>query len=247
MTDSARDDDLDTIATLVVTGLASEVETQAFEARLAAEPQRRLRLHARASVPWNSTQRPAPLRAVAATLGADRSGSVRHGPGGKPCAHRARQTPERAARARVAAWLLAGLCSGEREPRWWSAACCGRACGRRRLNSSSCCSMRRRVRIAGGSLRGSEDPHRTALQHPGPAGAGRCRCGRCPILPRGRLHGSPAFGDRDYAHRAPLPPPKREQLYEITLEPAGGSPTGKPTGPIIARALRRAADLEVRH
>ena len=30
-----------------------------------------------------------------------------------------------------------------------------------------------------------------------------------------------------------LPAPKPRQLYEITLEPAGGSPTGRPTGPIL--------------
>jgi len=30
-----------------------------------------------------------------------------------------------------------------------------------------------------------------------------------------------------------LPPPQPNQLYEITLEPAGGSPTGRPTGPIL--------------
>lgn len=32
---------------------------------------------------------------------------------------------------------------------------------------------------------------------------------------------------------ASLPAPKPQQLYEITMEPAGGSPTGKPTGPIL--------------
>jgi anti-sigma-K factor RskA len=30
-----------------------------------------------------------------------------------------------------------------------------------------------------------------------------------------------------------LPRPSRDQLFEITLEPAGGSPTGRPTGPIL--------------
>jgi anti-sigma-K factor RskA len=29
------------------------------------------------------------------------------------------------------------------------------------------------------------------------------------------------------------PPPGPDQLFEITLEPAGGSPTGRPTGPIL--------------
>ena len=30
-----------------------------------------------------------------------------------------------------------------------------------------------------------------------------------------------------------LPPPGSDQLFEITLEPATGSPTGRPTGPIL--------------
>jgi anti-sigma-K factor RskA len=34
-----------------------------------------------------------------------------------------------------------------------------------------------------------------------------------------------------------LPRPTDAQLYEITLEPEGGSPTGRPTGPIIAKGL----------
>ncbi|WP_428031178.1 anti-sigma factor [Ancylobacter sp.] len=32
-----------------------------------------------------------------------------------------------------------------------------------------------------------------------------------------------------------LPRPAVEQLYEVTLEPAGGSPTGRPTGPILMK------------
>jgi anti-sigma-K factor RskA len=34
--------------------------------------------------------------------------------------------------------------------------------------------------------------------------------------------------------RADLPQ-QNEQIYEITLEPAGGSPTGKPTGPVLVK------------
>jgi anti-sigma-K factor RskA len=37
---------------------------------------------------------------------------------------------------------------------------------------------------------------------------------------------------RDYATSG-MPRPVDSQLYEITLEPAGGSPTGRPTGPIL--------------
>jgi anti-sigma-K factor RskA len=36
-----------------------------------------------------------------------------------------------------------------------------------------------------------------------------------------------------------LPPPRPQQLYEITLEQAGGSPTGRPTGPIIAKGFAK--------
>jgi anti-sigma-K factor RskA len=35
-------------------------------------------------------------------------------------------------------------------------------------------------------------------------------------------------------HRADLPT-AQQQLYEITLEPEGGSPTGRPTGPILVK------------
>lgn len=41
----------------------------------------------------------------------------------------------------------------------------------------------------------------------------------------------------------PLPAPKLEQLYEITLEPAGGSPTGRPTGPIIGKGFAKAPQI----
>jgi anti-sigma-K factor RskA len=37
-----------------------------------------------------------------------------------------------------------------------------------------------------------------------------------------------------------LPGPIEQQLYEITLEPLGGSPTGKPTGPIIGKGFAKA-------
>lgn len=39
-----------------------------------------------------------------------------------------------------------------------------------------------------------------------------------------------------------LPPPAAGQLYEITLEQLGGSPTGRPTGPIVAKGLAAAQD-----
>lgn len=37
-----------------------------------------------------------------------------------------------------------------------------------------------------------------------------------------------------------LPGPREEQLYEITVEPAGGSPTGRPTGPILGKGFAKA-------
>lgn len=36
-----------------------------------------------------------------------------------------------------------------------------------------------------------------------------------------------------------LPPPHAQQLYEITVEPAGGSPTNLPTGPILGKGLAK--------
>ncbi|KQO75556.1 anti-sigma factor [Rhizobium sp. Leaf262] len=36
-----------------------------------------------------------------------------------------------------------------------------------------------------------------------------------------------------------LPTPRDEQLYEITLEQTGGSPTGRPTGPILVKGLAK--------
>ncbi|MDQ1196018.1 anti-sigma factor [Agrobacterium sp. SORGH_AS 787] len=36
-----------------------------------------------------------------------------------------------------------------------------------------------------------------------------------------------------------LPRPRADQLYELTLEQAGGSPTGRPTGPILAKGFAR--------
>jgi anti-sigma-K factor RskA len=36
-----------------------------------------------------------------------------------------------------------------------------------------------------------------------------------------------------------LPPPQDGQLYEITLEPAPGSPTGRPTGPILVKGFAK--------
>jgi anti-sigma-K factor RskA len=40
-----------------------------------------------------------------------------------------------------------------------------------------------------------------------------------------------------------LPHPRANQLYEITLEPAGGSPTGRPTGPVIGKGLARVPQI----
>jgi len=36
-----------------------------------------------------------------------------------------------------------------------------------------------------------------------------------------------------------LPAPRNDQLYEITLEQQGGSPTGRPTGPILAKGFAK--------
>jgi anti-sigma-K factor RskA len=57
-----------------------------------------------------------------------------------------------------------------------------------------------------------------------------------------RAVGPVPLGLMQAAHEARLiregqPVPKEQQLYEITLEPAGGSPTGRPTGPILYKGL----------
>lgn len=36
-----------------------------------------------------------------------------------------------------------------------------------------------------------------------------------------------------------LPLPRSEQLYELTLEPTGGSPIGRPTGPILSKGYAK--------
>jgi anti-sigma-K factor RskA len=41
----------------------------------------------------------------------------------------------------------------------------------------------------------------------------------------------------------PLPPPRPDQLYEITLEPATGSPTGRPTGPILGKGFAKVPSI----
>jgi anti-sigma-K factor RskA len=38
-------------------------------------------------------------------------------------------------------------------------------------------------------------------------------------------------------HFTGLPRPQAQQLYEVTLEPLGGSPTGRPTGPIVGKGF----------
>jgi anti-sigma-K factor RskA len=37
-----------------------------------------------------------------------------------------------------------------------------------------------------------------------------------------------------------LPAPNAGQLYEITLEPSPGSPTGRPTGPVLVKGYAKA-------
>jgi anti-sigma-K factor RskA len=47
-------------------------------------------------------------------------------------------------------------------------------------------------------------------------------------------------GSHSASLKAPaLPQPKDAQLYELTLEQAGGSPTGRPTGPILAKGFAK--------
>ncbi|AYD04681.1 anti-sigma factor [Neorhizobium sp. NCHU2750] len=61
-----------------------------------------------------------------------------------------------------------------------------------------------------------------------------------------RQMGPMSLGLLEKAHSAKLsgstlPEPRDAQLYEITMEQAGGSPTGRPTGPILAKGFARLA------
>jgi anti-sigma-K factor RskA len=61
-----------------------------------------------------------------------------------------------------------------------------------------------------------------------------------------REMGPMSLGLLEDAHSATLrgpalPRPQDAQLYEITLEQAGGSPTGRPTGPILAKGFAKLA------
>jgi len=47
----------------------------------------------------------------------------------------------------------------------------------------------------------------------------------------------PRAEQRRLARGDNLPMPIDKQLYEITLEPASGSPTGRPTGPVLYKGL----------
>lgn len=50
-------------------------------------------------------------------------------------------------------------------------------------------------------------------------------------------------GDARTLEGPQLPPPQPDQLYEITIEPEGGSPTGRPTGPIVGKGFARVPQL----
>ena len=57
-----------------------------------------------------------------------------------------------------------------------------------------------------------------------------------------RERGPVSVGLMQQAHTLPLalnglPDTKADQLFEITLEPKGGSPIGRPTGPILFKGL----------
>jgi anti-sigma-K factor RskA len=61
-----------------------------------------------------------------------------------------------------------------------------------------------------------------------------------------RARGPVSLGTLASARSVPLrldhlPRTSRDQLFEITLEPAGGSPTGRPTGPILMKGTASTA------
>jgi anti-sigma-K factor RskA len=243
MSEASRDDDLETLATLVVTGLASEEETQAFDARLAREPQARAAM-ARARerfLDLDTTAAPvAPSPRLWARIEADL------GQGGRVeslDAHRARRAaPERAralsprgfwqgfAAASVASLVTGGLLWASLWPAPPQLVVVLLDAQARPVSLVEAYEGQK-IRIV--PLGTIDVPQGRTLQVwtlPDPA-TGPVSMGLLNSVTATMLTGPP------------LPPPKREQLYEITIEPVGGSPTGKPTGPIVGKGFAKTPQI----
>lgn len=242
MSDASGTDDIDTLATLVVTGLATEEEARAFEARLATEPaasaalararERFLELDTAAAPVAPSSQLWARIDAGLASAGRIESLD----------AHRARREPERArvltprgfwqgfAAASVTAIVAGGLLWASLWPAPPQLVVVLLDAEARPVSLVEAYGGDK-IRIV--PLGAIDVPQGRTLQVwtlPDPA-TGPVSMGLLPAVTATTLTGPP------------LPAPKREQLYEITIEPAGGSPTGKPTGPIVGKGFAKAPQI----
>lgn len=242
MSDASREDDLDTLATLVVTGLASEDEASAFEARLATEPAARAALSRARDRFLELDTSAAPVAPTPQLWARIESDLDKGGHVESLAAHRARRAPERAralsprgfwqgfAAASVAALVTGGLLWASLWPAPPQLVVVLLDAEARPVSLVEAYEGQR-IRIV--PLGAIEVPQGRTLQVwtlPDPA-TGPVSMGLLPSVTATTLTGPP------------LPPPKREQLYEITLEPSGGSPTGKPTGPIIGKGFAKAPQI----
>ncbi|RTL66638.1 MAG: anti-sigma factor [Hyphomicrobiales bacterium] len=242
---SARDDDIGVLAASFVTGLMDEPERRAFEQRLAQEPALRAAVEA-ARVRFLEIDVAA--RPVAASAGLwDRIASGLDGerrPISLAAARRASaaapSAPTRPSTNRAfwqgfaAASLAAVLIGGSLWTALWPRA--------PRLVVVLLDAQARPVSIVetfeGQTIRvvplgNIEIPQGRTLQVwtlPDPA-TGPVSIGLLPGASATTLKGPS------------LPAPKLDQLYEITIEAAGGSPTGKPTGPIVGKGFAKAPQI----
>lgn len=242
MSDPSRDIDLDTLATLVVTGLASEDETTAFEARAATDAAAREAL-ARARerfLELDTAAHPvAPSPRLWARIEDGLSGTARVE---SLDAHRARRVSERSsalsprgfwqgfAAASVTALVVGGLLWATLWPVPPQLVVVLLDAEARPVSLVEAYDGQK-IRIV--PLGPIEVPQGRTLQVwtlPDPA-TGPISMGLLPSVTATVLTGPP------------LPAPKREQLYEITIEPAGGSPTGRPTGPIVGKGFAKAPQI----
>jgi len=234
--------DLDTLATLVVTGLATDDEARDFEARLADDAAARAALKAARErfLELDTAARPVvPSQGLWARIEA---GLTTPGRVEDLSAHRAARRTERLrplsprgfwqgfAAASVTAVVTGGLLWASlwpSQPRLLVVLLDAEA----RPVSIVEALDGQRIRVV--PLANIEVPQGRTLQVwtlPDPA-TGPVSMGLLSSVTATTLTGPP------------LPEPKREQLYEITIEPTGGSPTGKPTGPIVGKGFAKAPQI----
>jgi anti-sigma-K factor RskA len=238
-----RDDDVDVLASTYVTGLMDEEEARAFEARLAAEPalRRALATACERFLELDVAASPVPPSAglwsrIEGNLGAQ-----------PPVASLARRREARSAAASAsprstrgfwqgfaAASVVAMLAAGAVWATLWPAP--PRLVvilldSEARPVSIVETYVGQRIRVV--PLGNIQVPAGRTLQvwTLPDAKTGPVSMGLMPSPTATTLEGPP------------LPAPRLDQLYEITIEPAGGSPTGRPTGPIVGKGFAKAPQI----